>query len=36
MIEVYGVDDLGGEQGPNLLGTWQIATPSTYFPQVIK
>lgn len=35
-IEVYGVDDLGGEQGPNLLGTWQISRPSIYFPQVAK
>lgn len=33
-IEMYGVDDLGGEQGPNVMGTWTVSKPSTYLPQM--
>ncbi len=33
-IEMYGVDDLGGEQGPDLMGTWSITTPTLYLPQM--
>ena len=35
-IEMYGVDDIGGEQGPNLLGLWTIFTPVTYLPQMAR
>ena len=33
-IELYGVDDLNGEQGPNLMGNWRIAQPTLYLPFV--
>lgn len=33
-IEMYGVDDLGGKQGPNLMGTWRITEPGLYIPFV--
>ncbi|MBP8292291.1 MAG: hypothetical protein KAX65_05930, partial [Caldilineaceae bacterium] len=32
-IEMYGVDDLGGEQGPNQMGAWRISA-SVYLPAV--
>ncbi len=33
-IQMVGVDDLGGEQGPNLMGSWRIAQPALYLPVV--
>lgn len=33
-IEMFGVDDLGAKQGPNVMGSWTITKPSTYLPQM--
>ncbi len=32
VIEMYGVDDLGGEQGPNQMGEWTITNSQIYLP----
>ena len=34
VIEMYGVDDLGGEQGPNQMGELTITNPTIYLPAV--
>jgi hypothetical protein len=33
-VEMFGVDDVGGKQGPNVMGSWTITTPSIYLPQM--
>jgi Tol biopolymer transport system component len=33
-IEMYGVDDLGGEQGPNQMGEWTVTNAAVYLPAV--
>ncbi len=33
VIEMYGVDDLGEEQGPNFMGTWTVTLP-VYLPML--
>ncbi len=33
-IEMYGVDDLGGEQGPNQMGAWTVTGAFQYMPSL--
>jgi hypothetical protein len=34
VIEMYGVDDLGGEQGPNLMGNWAVTGALLHIPNL--
>jgi hypothetical protein len=35
-VALYGTDDAGAEQGPNLIGSWQVTAPTLYLPQLVQ
>jgi hypothetical protein len=35
-VDLYVMDEEGGEQGPNIAATWEITQPTIYLPSVYR